>query len=96
MGIKDQNMLAKVYFHGELITSDSGFIATIDAVLTQSTSTAEKGRDEYDHLWYFVWHKAKVTSGFQVMSATFACARSENQPHRHLAASVKEVLNGLR
>ena len=37
MGIRDQNMLAKVYFNCEF-TSDSDFIATIDAVLTQSSS----------------------------------------------------------
>lgn len=37
MGIRDQNMLAKVYFNCEF-TSDSDFIATKDAVLTQSSS----------------------------------------------------------
>lgn len=67
MGIKDQNMVGKVYFSGEA-TSDPDLVASLDAVLKKTRGDARRGRDEYDHLWDLVWHNTKMTSGYQFMS----------------------------
>ena len=67
MGIKDQNMVGKVYFSGEA-TSEPDLVASLDAVLKKTRGDACRSRDEFDHLWDVVWHNTKMTSGYQFMS----------------------------
>eukprot|EP00438_Fugacium_kawagutii_P024829 Skav205731 [mRNA] locus=scaffold1496:147395:149101:+ [translate_table: standard] len=67
MGIKDQNMVGKVYFSGAA-TADPQLVASLDAVLKKTRSDVCRGRDEFDHLWDLVWHNTRMTSGYQFMS----------------------------
>ncbi|CAJ1337386.1 unnamed protein product [Effrenium voratum] len=67
LGIKDQNMVGKVYLSGAP-TSDPQLVASVDAAVKKTNTGVERGTDEHDKLWDIAWHNSKMTSGYQFLS----------------------------
>merc|ERR550534_713380 len=70
MGIKDQNMVGKVYLCGPG-SKDKALLSAVTAALSQGRPGVRRvigGADPYDAMWDVAWYGTKLTSGFAAFS----------------------------
>ena len=65
MGVKDQNILGKVYFCGEAVLEMKGELAK---AMRETKPEADADRDDYDKMWDLIYHNTRMTIGYQFMS----------------------------